>query len=106
MNIFFLDENPTMSAKYHVDKHVIKMVLEVSQLLCGVHHMTDQVPTKHRPSTDQVPNKYPTSCPIRTILVLFGLVRVYQTTCICVNWDWNLEKNIHTDMVKYINQLM
>ena len=50
MNIFFLDENPTLSAQYHVDKHVVKMILETAQLLCGVHHTTDQV-------TDQVPYK-------------------------------------------------
>jgi len=50
MNIFFLDENPTLSAKYHVDKHVVKMILETAQLLCGVHHATDQL-------TDQVPYK-------------------------------------------------
>jgi len=40
MNIFFLDEDPTMSAQYHVDKHVVKMILETAQLLCGVHHAT------------------------------------------------------------------
>jgi len=57
MNIFFLDENPKLSAQYHVDKHVVKMILETAQLLCGVHHMTDQVTTKYRPSTDQVPYK-------------------------------------------------
>ena len=50
MNIFFLDENPTMSARYHVDKHVVKMILETAQLLCSVHHVTDQV-------TNQVPYK-------------------------------------------------
>jgi hypothetical protein len=50
MNIFFLDENPTLSAQYHVDKHVVKMILETAQLLCSVHHVTDQV-------TDQVPYK-------------------------------------------------
>jgi hypothetical protein len=57
MNIFFLDENPTLSAKYHVDKHVVKMILETAQLLCGVHHVTDQVTTKYRLSNDQVPYK-------------------------------------------------
>ena len=36
----FLDEDPTMSAQYHVDKHVVKMILETAQLLCGVHHAT------------------------------------------------------------------
>ena len=40
MNIFFLDDDPTMSAQYHVDKHVVKMILETAQLLCGVHHAT------------------------------------------------------------------
>jgi hypothetical protein len=43
MNVFFLDENPKLSAQYHVDKHVVKMILETAQLLCGVHHSTDQV---------------------------------------------------------------
>jgi hypothetical protein len=57
MNIFFLDENPVKSAQYHVDKHVVKMILETAQLLCGVHHVTDEVTTKYRPSTDQVPYK-------------------------------------------------
>lgn len=28
MNIFFLDENPSLSAQYHCDKHVVKMILE------------------------------------------------------------------------------
>ena len=50
MNIFFLDENPTLSAQYHVDKHVVKMILETAQLLCSVHHVTDQ-------NTIQVPYK-------------------------------------------------
>ena len=54
MNIFFLDENPTLSAKYHVDKHVVKMILETAQLLCGVHHMTPQVAPQVAP---QVPYK-------------------------------------------------
>jgi len=54
MNIFFLDENPTLSAKYHVDKHVVKMILETAQLLCSVHHVTEQVTEQ---VTDQVPYK-------------------------------------------------
>jgi hypothetical protein len=54
MNIFFLDENPTLSAQYHVDKHVVKMILETAQLLCSVHHVTDHVTDQ---VTDQVPYK-------------------------------------------------
>ena len=41
MNIFILDENPKKCAEYHNDKHVVKMILETAQLLCGVHHMVE-----------------------------------------------------------------
>ena len=34
MNIFYLDQDPKLSAQYHVDKHVVKMILESAQLLC------------------------------------------------------------------------
>jgi hypothetical protein len=50
MNIFLLDTDTRKCAQYHCDKHVVKMILETAQLLCGVHHMTDQV-------TEQVPYK-------------------------------------------------
>jgi len=41
MNIFYLDQNPSLAAKYHCDRHVVKMVLESAQLLCSAHHMLD-----------------------------------------------------------------
>jgi len=50
MNIFFLDYNTKKCAEYHCDKHVVKMILETAQLLCGVHHTTNQV-------SDEVPYK-------------------------------------------------
>jgi hypothetical protein len=34
MNVFLLDSNFETSAKYHVDKHIVKMPLEAAQLLC------------------------------------------------------------------------
>jgi hypothetical protein len=40
MNIFFLDESPKLSAIYHNDRHVIKMILEGCQLLSTAHHLT------------------------------------------------------------------
>lgn len=33
MNIFVLDINPSKCAKYHADKHVLKMIVESTQLL-------------------------------------------------------------------------
>jgi len=40
MNIFYLDKNTTKCAHYHNDKHVVKMILETAQLLCGAHWVT------------------------------------------------------------------
>jgi hypothetical protein len=37
MNIFLLDTDTKKCAQYHCDKHVVKMILETAQLLCGVH---------------------------------------------------------------------
>ncbi len=41
MNIFMLDDDPIKAAKYHCDKHVVKMILESAQLLStaiNLHH--------------------------------------------------------------------
>lgn len=35
MNIFVLDSDPTLAAQYQHNKHVVKMILESAQLLCG-----------------------------------------------------------------------
>ena len=37
MNIFYLDENLELNARYHVDKHVVKMITEQNSLLSSVH---------------------------------------------------------------------
>lgn len=41
MNIFYLDNNPTTCARYHNDKHVVKMILEYAQLLSTAHRVLD-----------------------------------------------------------------
>lgn len=41
MNIFVLDTDPKKCAEYHANSHVVKMVLETAQLLCGSHHVTE-----------------------------------------------------------------
>jgi len=46
MNIFVLDLNPIICAKYHNDKHCVKQLLETAQLLCGVHHVTNNINDK------------------------------------------------------------
>jgi Pyrimidine dimer DNA glycosylase len=42
MNIFYLDSDVVQCARFHSDKHVIKMLLESAQILCSVlwiHHI-------------------------------------------------------------------
>ena len=34
MNVFYLDTDPMLAARYQLDKHVVKMPLETAQLLC------------------------------------------------------------------------
>ena len=38
VNIFYLDSNPTKCAKYYCDKHVIKIIVEIAQILSQIHH--------------------------------------------------------------------
>lgn len=41
MNVFYLDSDPATCARYHVDKHCVKMILEYAQLLSTAHHVLD-----------------------------------------------------------------
>lgn len=41
MNIFFLHTNPRRCARWHCDKHVVKMILETCQLLYTCHWIID-----------------------------------------------------------------
>jgi hypothetical protein len=41
MNIFYLDENPSIAAEYACDKHVVKMIVETAQLLSTAHRILD-----------------------------------------------------------------
>ena len=39
MNLFFLSEDPCEAAKFHCNKHVVKMILETTQMLYTAHHL-------------------------------------------------------------------
>ena len=45
MNIFYLHDDPTICAKMHCDKHVVKMIIEYAQLLSTAHHEIDGTPS-------------------------------------------------------------
>lgn len=42
MNIFVLDANPVTAARFHNDRHCVKMILESCQLLATAHHVADK----------------------------------------------------------------
>ena len=41
MNIFYLDHDPVQAARWMVDKHVVKMIVESAQLLSTAHRLLD-----------------------------------------------------------------
>lgn len=48
MNIFVLDADPRVAAQSHLDKHVVKMIIEYAQLLSTAKRLLDgQVSTHH-----------------------------------------------------------
>ena len=44
MNIFYLNADPSQCAKEHIDKHVVKMILEYGQLMSTAHRLLDGIP--------------------------------------------------------------
>ena len=41
MNIFYLHEDPIQNAKWHIDKHIVKMPIEYAQLMSTAHRYLD-----------------------------------------------------------------
>jgi len=41
MNIFYVHSDPVICAQQHVDKHVVKMILQYAQLLSTAHRLLD-----------------------------------------------------------------
>jgi len=41
LNIFYLARDPATAARYHCDKHVVKMIVESAQLLSTAHRVLD-----------------------------------------------------------------
>ena len=43
MNIFYLDKDPKTCAEQHLDKHMVKMLIEYAQLMSTAHRVLDGV---------------------------------------------------------------
>jgi hypothetical protein len=64
MNLFFLNIDPKKCAQEHCDKHVVKMVLEIVQMLYTAHHLNGTILPKFAYKISHV--KHPTSIWIRS----------------------------------------
>jgi len=58
MNIFYLDKNPKVCAEMHLDKHVVKMIIEYAQLLSTAHRVLDGVITEGKSQSGRKQTKY------------------------------------------------
>ena len=58
MNIFYLDSDETKCAESHVDKHVVKMILEYAQLLSTAHRLLDGVESVGLSKTGRKQTRY------------------------------------------------
>ena len=49
MNLFFLDVDPKKCVEYHCDKHIVKMILEIVQMMYTAHIIlkTKDLPSDH-----------------------------------------------------------
>ena len=73
MNIFFLDQNIKRCAKYHCDQHVIKMILESTQILSTVLSLQG-IKTLYKPSHQKHPSVIWTCASLQNWLWLRELV--------------------------------
>ena len=56
MNIFVLHDDPVQAAKYHCDRHVVKMILETGQMLStALHHAKFHHSALYKPAFDNHP---------------------------------------------------
>lgn len=61
MNIFVLDKDPILAAKFACDKHVLKMVVESSQLLSTAHNILDGEEIKRKSRCGELITLYKTT---------------------------------------------
>lgn len=65
MNIFVLDSLPHVSARYHCDKHVHKMIVESAQMLSSAHRTIDFETDFHNSIYAQVRTNHPATAWVR-----------------------------------------
>lgn len=93
MNIFVLDEDPSIAAKYHADKHVNKMILESVQILNTAIHI--------RADEDDYAERYTFYRPThKSHPVVEWVAESFR------NWRWLYELTVHLNeeyLLRYVD---
>ena len=109
MNIFILDKKIKNIAKYHNDKHLIKMILESAQMLsaaCRISGINEgyKITHKNHPSVEKIYNDISSEIPtlskttVYNTLNLFFQKHIVSVLTIDENesrYDYNLKNHVH-----------
>lgn len=74
MNIFFLHMNPEKCAQMHADKHVVKLILEICQMLCSTWHVVDPEHVLYEPPYKLAHKNHPSTIWVRTSIANYKWV--------------------------------
>ena len=101
MNIFVLDESPVKAAEYHCNKHVVKMILEYTQLLCTAHRVLDGEETIELSKNNRKVKRWKFENSLKD-KVIYSATHVNHPSAVWVRessshywWLYNLLKELH-----------
>ena len=112
MNLFVLDHDHDKNAEYHIDKHVVKMILEACEMLCMAHWVEKAVgfiPRKlEKPEYDEVIHlisKYKMLDPVERIVPYTGQASHLNHPCTIwvrssldnYNWTYNYAASLEAE---------
>jgi len=91
MNIFYLDNDPIEAARAHLDKHVVKMILEYAQLLSTAHRILDGTQSIRLSKTGRKQTAYVLSGELEP--VLYSATHINHPSAVWVkknscNYEW------------------
>jgi len=92
MNLFFLHHLPHICAQYHCDKHVVKMILELCQLMYTAHRVNGSVLPEN--SYRMFNHKHPTAIWVRKSLENYTYT-VELCKYLCLEYTYRYNK-IHS----------
>lgn len=109
VNIFYLDESPSLAAQYHCDKHVVKMLIEYAQMMSTAHRILDgnqRTVVRGAPWRRQRRVKRWEMPTRQANTTLYAATHYNHPSCVWVrsssanyNWTWQLWDALHAEYI-------